>query len=88
MDTVTLSYNELIQALEAALAAPETADGITTVDLVEATGWSERRVTRALWALKRAGKLGTREVYREALNGRLIRRPAYYLIPETQTPAE
>lgn len=76
-----ITLSELIAALEAAALRPETSDGITSGDLRTATGWSPKRVSSMLHVLKRQGRLGIRNVYRENLNGRMSPVPAYYLLP-------
>lgn len=84
-----ITINELIAALEAAQARPETEDGITTRELRAATGWSEKRITGLLGALKGEGRLGVRQVYRQTLNGRISPVPGYVLLsPKQEDPAD
>ena len=79
-----MSERELLEALRAATrtAEPggEAAGAMTTAELADETGWSTARVRRGLKALKRAGRLETVYVRREALDDSMRPTPAYRIV--------
>lgn len=80
-----ITLSELVAALERAQTVPATADGATMMDLMRATGWHYKRISRLLLMLKQEGRLEVRRVYRENLAGYMMPVPAYLLLPEPGT---
>lgn len=81
MEHIELTEQDLIEAvLEAQAARAEGAEGALTMrELIKQTGWGERRVQLRLDELKCGGRLDVVRVNREALDGRMVRVPAYRL---------
>lgn len=74
---------ELINALQAAMAAaPETEGFTTTPELAEVVGWSHQRVRDALRLLIEEQRVEMQWVKRRDIAGRLGRRPAYRLLQD------
>ncbi len=79
MDTI-VTENDLLAALEAALAGTREPDGaLTTQELAALTGWSTKTVCKALRALSNAGRLMVVKAYRPAVDDVVRYRPGYRL---------
>lgn len=78
---ITITSNELIDALYAARTSPiEHPEGAMTVEeLRGSTGWGTRRVRARLSELKAKGSLAVVTVQRETLDGRTVNIPAYVM---------
>ena len=58
----------------------KSGNGMTTTELVEASGWPRERIIKLLQAAKKAGKLQAEQVVREAISGRMSTTTAYRII--------
>jgi hypothetical protein len=81
MASLTITEAELLDALAQSVSgtAPENAQTIS--EMMAATGLGEKRMRRALAALKATGRLQAHSVPRESLDGRPIRVPAFTILP-------
>ena len=76
MPKITVTQNDLLDAIKAALTMD--GDGVTSNELMEASGASADQVRNFLHALAREGRLETTKVRRTAvLTGANILIPAY-----------
>ncbi len=74
-----VTEQDLLEALQRALAenAPESAGFMTAVELEDALGWSQKRVSKALHLLAKQGKLQVQFVRRADITGRVQTPPGY-----------
>lgn len=80
----TVTDDDLIAALlEAAIVNDSAVDGMTTMELVVATGRSDKWVRRHLWALRRAGRLAVGYGERQSLSGVTVFVPVYSIAKES-----
>lgn len=70
---------ELLDALRDALApSVEEPEGARTTDeLMEDTGFGEKKIRRSLQILKKKGELEAVRVFRESIDGRRVPVPAF-----------
>ncbi len=79
-----ITQDDLLQALREAMAPKEgeEGEGFRTVDeLARATGAHGERIRKGLKALAGEGRLETRGVKRQAIDGRMGHVPAYRVRP-------
>ncbi len=74
-----MTQDELLEALRAAMERPETADGLTTRDIMRTLDLSEKKVLSLLHDLNSHGLIESVRVERRNLAGVLHSRPAYRL---------
>ncbi len=82
----TITEAELIAAIEAAMvtvSVPDKERGVTTQELCDALGWSEKRVRKALRRLQLKDRLDTDWAGRPNLVGSVTYRPVYKLKAES-----
>jgi hypothetical protein len=72
---------ELLNALTQLMARPESAEGLTVMEIMDATGHGENWVRKRLRNLIRDGNAECVQVYRAAIDGRTMQAPAYRLTP-------
>lgn len=77
---IRVTEADLLAALETASDAPE--DARTVLEIREATGIGEKRLRRAMTALRDEGRLMLHKVVRRALDGKAIMVPAYTIAPK------
>ena len=75
-----ITEEELIQAmLEASIPSEDNPHGaMRTAELVEKSGHSEKWVLAQLRRLSEQGLLGSTQVWKEDITGKLTKRSAYY----------
>lgn len=79
----SITVNELVQALEAAVKKSPAADGAMTVNEMRVRfGWGEGKVRNALFAIKAEGRLEVVKSMRENLAGEMMRTIAYRILPK------
>lgn len=69
MASIDVTESELLEALRAAVSAPDRGDGMTTPELARALGWSEPRVRRVLQGLIEDGVVEPTRVWRVNMAG-------------------
>ncbi len=74
-----MTQDELLEALRAAMERPETADGLTTQDIITELGITDKRARQMLRDLSGQGLLEVVHVQRRNLAGIMHPRPAYRL---------
>lgn len=84
MDTITVTTQDLLDALVTASNAPDAAR--TVSELAETHGLSRLAIKRALTAYQRAGRLRLHKVRRMAIDGRLSVVTAYTIAPAPRKP--
>lgn len=79
-ERVELTEQDLIEALLAAQPHDTPAEGALTVrEIMQETGWSEKRVRAQLHQLDSEGRLEVRRVCKRVLTGAMSPLPAYRL---------
>lgn len=78
----TITEAEILKALHDASRQTERPDGFSTIaELVQATGWPDSKVRRAMSAAKAQGRLLVKRAMRETLSGTLHPVPVYRITP-------
>jgi len=83
-----ITESELLRAIEAALERQPDGAGMTTAEIVDASGLSKRRVLGALRSLKRAERLVVGRAYRRNLADVLVTVPVHQLVPVDDNAAD
>ena len=78
--TTTITYAEILDALQQAGTAP--ADAMTMTELADATGFCRGKVRQDLGKLQREGRLLVHRVRRQKLDGNTQVVPAYTIAPK------
>jgi hypothetical protein len=78
-EVVTPTEQDLVDAILAAMSGASSEAGVTTQELRDATGRTERVICRALRRLQQEGRLVVVQVWRTNLAGVESRRPGYRL---------
>lgn len=74
---MTVTQDDLLDALRNALLKPMEGNGVTVGELQETTGYSYERIRKALRVLSVAGRLEVSRVTRMDIAGRPSSVPAY-----------
>lgn len=80
MDRIEMTETQVLEALREALQADDAADGFTTRELAELTGWGQGKVRNALRKMRREGTIVPVRVPRETLAGIVQPVPGYRLV--------
>jgi hypothetical protein len=79
MPSVTISQQELLDALAAATQAPE--DAMTAEEIAAFANCSTGKVHQCLKAFARDGRLQLHQTIRRRIDGRAQKVPAYSIVP-------
>lgn len=87
--SITITENEIIQALQDAVRqAPGDDNAVTTDDILAVTGWGEHKLRRHMRAIKASGRLESTRVMRESIDGRMCAVPAYRIKSDPSVSAK
>ena len=81
---VEVTEDELVAAVLAAFMPTEDSAGVTTAELVDATGKSNKWILSQLRQLRKSGRLDVVRRTSETIDGRLTKVPAYILKNESK----
>lgn len=83
---MNLTESQMIAELERLLVIPANDDGHQTAgEIEESTGWSLKKVHRALKSARRAGRLSRIHVWRSSIDGRQVPVAGYKITTEEPT---
>ncbi len=78
-----MTRDEILAEFEAILAVQEDQEGyLTAEEFCEMMGLGKVAVQRRLRVVQQAGRLAVAKVQRMSIDGRLMRTPAYRILPE------
>lgn len=81
--SVSITTTEILDAIQAAQVETKNPDGALTVqEMVQATGYTRRKIEETLARIKAEGRLRRYHVKRERLDGVMRGVPAYAVVPK------
>lgn len=81
MEAMRITQQELLEAIADASRGNAPKDARTVAELAEETGRRAERVREALQKFQAQGRLVVHRVERQDISGRLVKTPAYTVLP-------